>query len=82
MKQEIDQTEICEDTWESHCDIWEPYLRMDILTLAFIHARYSMNIQSITGLGMKDCLSLPSLGWKYFNSQRCEDDEPLYSYTE
>ena len=31
---------------------------------------------------MKDCLSLPSLGWKYFNSQRCEDDEPIYSYTD
>ena len=28
---------------------------------------------------MKDCLSLPSLGWKYFNSLRTEEDEPIYT---
>ena len=43
-----------------------------------------MNMQSITGLGMKDCLSLPSLGWKYFNSKRDQPDliEPIYTYTD
>ena len=39
-------------------------------------------MSSITGFGMKDCLSLPSLGWKYFMSSRCVDDEPIYSYTD
>ena len=29
---------------------------------------------------MKNCLSLPSLGWKYYNSKRTEEDEPIYSY--
>ena len=29
---------------------------------------------------MKDCLSLPELGWKYFNSLRTEKDEPIYTY--
>ena len=29
-----------------------------------------MNMSSITGCGMKDCLSLPSLGWKHFMSSR------------
>ena len=43
---------------------------MDILSLAFIYARYSMNMSSITGFGMKDCLSPPSLGWKHFMSSR------------
>ena len=84
LKQEIDHTEIYEDTWEAQRDIWEPYLRMDILTLAIIYARYSLNMESITGFGMKDCLSLPSLGWKYFNSKRDQPDliEPIYTYTD
>ena len=29
---------------------------------------------------MKDCLSLPGLGWKYFDSLRTEEDEPIYTY--
>ena len=70
MKQEMNHTEIYEDTWKSKKSEWEPYLRMDILSLAFICARYSMNMSSITGFGMKDCLSLPSLGWKHFMSSR------------
>ena len=82
MKQEMNHTEIYEDTWKSKKSEWEPYLRMDILSLAFINARYSMNISSITGFGMKDCLSLASLGWKHFMSSRCVDDEPIYSYTD
>ena len=35
-----------------------------------------------TGFSMKDCLSLPGLGWRYFNSLRTEKDEPIYSYKE
>ena len=31
---------------------------------------------------MKDCLSLPGLGLKYFNSLRTEKDEPIYSYSD
>ena len=31
---------------------------------------------------MKDCLSLPRLGFKYFNSLRREEDEPLYTYND
>ena len=42
-----------------------------------LDARNSMNMQSITGFGMKDCLSLPTLAGKYFNSQQCEDDEDI-----
>ena len=29
---------------------------------------------------MKDCVSIPSLGWNYFNSMRDENDEPIYTY--
>ena len=31
---------------------------------------------------MKDCLSLAGLGWKYFNSLRTEEDEPIYTYND
>ena len=38
---------------------------------------------------MKNCLSLPSLGWKYYNSKRMKKkidsrfaNEPIYSYTD
>ena len=31
---------------------------------------------------MKDSLSLPGLGWKYFNRMRDENDEPLYTYND
>ena len=31
---------------------------------------------------MKDCFSLPGLGWKYFNSLRTEDDEPICTYND
>ena len=35
-----------------------------------------------TGVSVKDCLSLPGLGLKYFNSLRTEDDEPIYTYND
>ena len=37
-------------------------------------------MEDITGFSMKDCLSLPGLGWKYFNSLRTEEDEPINTY--
>ena len=37
-------------------------------------------MEEITGFGTKDCLSLPGLGWNYFNSLRTEEDEPMYTY--
>ena len=35
-----------------------------------------------TGFSMKVCLSLPGLGWKYFNSLRIEEHEPIYTYND
>ena len=37
-------------------------------------------MEEITGFGMKGCLSLPGIGWKYFNSLRTDKDEPIYTY--
>ena len=39
-------------------------------------------MEDITGFSMKDCLSLPGLGWKFFNSLKAEEDEPLYTYND
>ena len=39
-------------------------------------------MEEITGFPMKDCLSLPALGWKNFNSLRTEEDEPIYTYND
>ena len=39
-------------------------------------------MEEVTGFLMKDCLSLPGLGWKYFNSLRTEEDEPVYIYND
>ena len=37
-------------------------------------------MEEITGFSMKDCLSLPGLGWKYFYSLRTEEMN-LYALT-
>ena len=39
-------------------------------------------MEDTTGFSMKDCLSLPGLGWNYFNSLRTEKDEPFYIYND
>ena len=37
-------------------------------------------MEEITAFSMKNCLSAPGLGWKYFNIMRDENDEPIYTY--
>ena len=39
-------------------------------------------MEEITEFSMKDCLLAPGLGWKYVNSLRTEEDEPIYTYNE
>ena len=41
-----------------------------------------MNMESITSIRMKNCKSLPSHGWEFYNAQRYASDEPIYSYTD
>ena len=40
-----------------------------------------MGMEELTGFGMKNSLTLPSLANKYFNSLRDENDELIYTYT-
>ena len=63
-------------------DIWLPYVKNDVLCTAYSYARYIKAMEEITGFSMKDCLSLHGLGWKYFNSLRTEEDEPIYTYND
>ena len=61
-------------------DIWLPFVKMNVLSTSFCYARYSKAMQEITRFSMKDCLSLPGLGFKYFNSLRTDQDELIYTY--
>ena len=58
------------------------YVKNDVLCTSYCYARYSKAMEEITGFGMKDCLSLPGLGWNFFNSLRREEDEPIYTYND
>ena len=82
LKTEMNHDEVYPDTWKDKKDEWLDYVKNDVLCTAFSYARYSKAMKEITGFGMKDCLSLPGLGWKYFNSLRTEEDEPIYTYND
>ena len=39
-------------------------------------------MEELTGFGLKNSLTLPSVANKYFNSARDENDEPIYTYND
>ena len=52
VKQELEQDEIYENTWEA---------TENHLPTAFCYARYTMGMEEITKFGMRNSLTLPSL---------------------
>ena len=80
LKTEMSHDDINDDNYKYKKDIWLPYVKKDVLCSAYIYARYIRAMEEITGFSMKDCLPLPALVWKYFNSLRTEEDEPIYTY--
>ena len=44
--------------------MWDPFLRLDVLSLAFIYRRFSNKIYDNIEFDMKDCLKTLSLGRK------------------
>ena len=82
LKTEMNHDDIDGDNYKDKKDIWLPYVKNDVLCTAYSYARYIEAMKEITGFSMKDCLSLPGLGWKYFNSLRTEEDEPMYTYND
>ena len=78
----MDHCEIYEDTWEDKQHEWLAYLKNNVLSTAFRYARYTMGMEEITGLGMKNSITLQSLADKFFNSLRNENDERIYTYND
>ena len=78
LKTERNHDDIDGDNYKDKKDVWLPYVKNVVLCTAYSYARYIKAMEEITGFSMKDCLSLPGLGWKYFNSLRTEEDEPIY----
>ena len=70
LKKELEHDEIFEENWEEKENEWLPYLKNDVLSTAFSYARYSKGMEKLTGFGMKNSLTLPSLANKYFNCLR------------
>ena len=82
LKKQLEHDEIFEDNWEEKENEWLPYLKNDVLSTAFSYARYSKGMEELTGFGMINSLTLPSLANKYFKSSRDESDEPISTYND
>ena len=80
LKGEIDHSVINKNNFVKLRHIWEPYLISDVLCLAFIYARHSMEMQKMTGFGIKDCLTEASLGWKCFGTNN--KDREFYTFND
>ena len=78
----MEHDKIYEDTWEERENECLLYVKNDVFSTAFCYARYTMGIEELTEVGMKNSLTLPSLAKKYFNSLRDDNDEPIYTYTD
>ena len=53
-----------------------------MLSTAVSYARYVRSMEELTGFGMKNSSTLPSLANKYFNSLRVENDEVIHTYND
>ena len=81
-KTEMNHDDIDSNNYKDKKDVWLPYVKKDVLSTSYCYARYSEAMQEITRFSMKDCLSLPGLGYKYFNSLRTDQVELIYTYND
>ena len=82
LKTQMNHDEIDGDNYKDKINEWLPYVKNDVLCTAFSYARNIKANEEITGFSMKDCLSAPGQGLKYFNNMRHENDEPIYTYND
>ena len=82
LESEMNHDDIDENNWRDKKDIWLPYVKLDVLSTSYCYARYIKCMEELTRFSMNDCLSLPGLGLKYFNSLGTEQDEPIYTYND
>ena len=61
LKKEMEHDETYEDTWEAEEDEWLPYVKNDLYSTVFCYDRYTMRLDELTNIGMKNSLTLPSL---------------------
>ena len=80
LKGKIEHSVIFKNNFVELRHIWEPYLISDVLCLAFIYARHSMEMQQMTGFGIKDCLTEARLGWKCFGTYN--KDGEFYTFND
>ena len=78
----MNHDEVNGNNYKNKIDEWLHYVKNDVLCTAFSYARCFKAMEELTSFSMKDCLSVPELGLKYFNSIRTEEDEPIYSYND
>ena len=81
-KAEMNHDEVDGNNYKDKINEWLPYVKNDVFCTAYSYARYIKAMEEISGYSMKECLSLPGLGLKYFNSLRTEQDEPTYTYND
>ena len=53
---------------------------LELLCLAFIYARHSIEMQKMSGFGIKDCLTEAILGWKSFGTHN--KDREFYTFND
>ena len=82
LKFEMNQDEVDGNNYKDKKVECLAYVKNDLLCTSIWYARYSKAMEEITRFSRKDCLSLPGLGWKYFNLLRTEEDEPIYTYND
>ena len=82
LKTEMNHDEVDVKNSEDKINEWLPYVKNYVLCTSFSYARYIKAMEEITGSGMEECLSLPGLGLKYFNSLQTEEYEPIYTYND
>ena len=80
LKTEMSHDDVDGDNYKDKKDIWLPYIKIDVLSTSYCYARYCVAMEKITGFSLKDCLSLPGLGFKNFNSLRTDQDEQGLCY--
>ena len=68
LKIEIEHSVFNKSNFVDLRHVWEPYLNLDVLCLAFMYAKHSKEMQKMTGFDIKDCLTEASLGWKCFGT--------------
>ena len=80
LKREIEHSVFSKSNFADLKHVREPYLKVDVLCLAFIYARHSVEMQKISAFGIKDCLTEASLGWNCFGTYN--KDREFYTFND